>query len=138
MSARSSTSRSDDYVPTPRHARRMAQEAVVVQQTKVAFGLAVLFRAPPPVHHDIGRVWIDRSPSRRVLVIASFTGPAGARALEMFAVRRREGLIGYGCDDATGNLLTAGPLLPEDEDVLWARGWKSTAAKALRAAVALR
>lgn len=114
-----------------RRVRQLAQEGAAGR----AYGLVVLFRAPPPVHVVAGQLWTD-APVVRVLVAATFMNII--RAHEMLAVRRRAGLVAYSTVASPGTLITAGPLLPADEGIMWARGWRSNAAKALRAVVALR
>ena len=95
-----------------------------------------------PVHMVAGRMWIDPAARPRKVTVVVENGAGDVRAEQMTAVKRKSGWRVYAdwpldVDVSVHFLSTGGPLDPRERDIVWAWGWKSKAAKALRVAQAL-
>ena len=116
-----------------------------------AIELVCLGRVPPPLHIVAGRIWTS-APTRQATAAAQL-GDLGSppHVTVVICVRRTHAWFGYvrigraGDEEVQSDtpsthklLYTTGPLDPAEEGLLWAWGTKSKAAKALRAAAALR
>lgn len=98
--------------------------------------LVLLLRAPPPVHIAAGKMWIN-APTRKVTVVAGLGDVKVPR--RFLVVRRTHAWVAYDDDgNYTSCVVTTGPLDPRERDIIWAWGWKSKSAKALRVMEALR